>query len=292
MRRTLLASALLLACAQAPSPSPVVAEAGDVKITAADISKIIAAANPDVRAKLATNPALLERLVRTQLVQALLLNEAHEKQWDSKPNIAFLAQQARDTAIANSYLASLVSIPADYPSDADVQAAFDAQKGRLMLPKQYHLAQIFIAVPQNAPANLDADTKKRITMLRQQLIKPHADFASAARKESDDKASAQSGGDLGWMADDRLRPPVREAVLTLQPGVISEPLRMEDGWHLVTLLGTKPAAPATLADVRPQLVQALRKQKMADAEREVMENLLKRDPIRLNEIELQKVAKP
>src|SRR5690348_5088988 len=99
MRRgVLLAAALLLAGAQAPSPSPVVAEAGDVKITAADVAELIAAATPDIRAKLATEPALLERLVRAQLVQSLLVKEAHDKQWDTKPSVAFLAQQARESS--------------------------------------------------------------------------------------------------------------------------------------------------------------------------------------------------
>lgn len=291
MRRALLFAVLMFGSAQSPAPSPVVAEAGDVKLTAQDVANLIAVANPDVKAKLATDPLLLNRLVRAQLVQALLLEDAHEKQWDSKPNIVFLAQQARDTAIANSYLASLVQIPADYPSDADVQAAFDAQHGQLMLPKQYHLAQIFVSVPANAGPAVDADAKRRITTLRQQVVKPHADFAAVARKESDDKSSAPAGGDLGWLPEDRLRPPIRGAVAAMQQWAVSEPLRMEDGWHIVTVLALKPAAPATLSDVRPQLVAALRQQKTAATERAVIEELLKRKPLRLDEIELQKAAK-
>lgn len=292
MRRAILLAALLLAGAQAPAPTnAIVAEAGDVKLTSADVANMIAATNADTRAKLAADPSLLDRLVRAQLVQALLVREAHDKQWDSKPNIAFLAQQAHDTAIANSYLASLVQVPADYPSDTDIQAAFDAQRGRLMLPKQYHLAQIFVAVPANATETVEADARKRIIALRQQVARPHADFAAVARKDSDDKNSAASGGDIGWLPEDRLRPPVRAALASMQPGGVSEPVRIEDGWHVMALLGVKPAAPATLNDVRPQIVAALRQQKAAAEERTVIDALLKRTPIRLDEIELQKAAK-
>ena len=291
MRGRILLMAALLACvAQAPSPGDVVAEAGDVKITAADVSNLVAAATPEVRAKLASDPTLLDRLIRSQIVQLLLLQEAHQKQWDSKPDIAYLAQQAHDSAIANSYLASLAALPADYPTDAEVQSAYEAQKDHLMLPRQYHLAQIFVALPNNAPAAAEADAKKRITALRQQLAKPHADFAGIAQHDSDDKASAASGGDLGWLPEDRLRPQVRDAVAGPQVGTISEPIRMDDGWHLISLLGTKPAAPASLADVRARLVQALRQQRMAATEQSLIEDLLRRQPIRLDEIELHRAV--
>jgi parvulin-like peptidyl-prolyl isomerase len=293
MRRPLLlVVALLLAGADAPSDNPVVAEAGDATMTAADARNIVAATSPDMQAQLAKDPSLLDRLVRGQIAQTLLLQEAHAKQWDVKPDIAFRAQQAHDAVIANTYLASLAQPPADYPSDADVQAAYEAQKDHLIVPRQYHLAQIFLALPANAGASADADAKKRLASIRQLLAKPRADFAAIAAKDSDDKASAATGGDLGWLPEDRLRPAVRDAVAGMQEGAISDPLRTEDGWHLIRLLGTKPAAPAPLATVRPQLVQALRQQQMAATERKLIDDLLRRQPIRIDEIGLQRAVKP
>lgn len=298
MRRPLLLLvALLLVGAQSPGGNPpgnnpVVAESGDATLTAADARNLVAAASPDVQAQLAKDPSLLDRLVRAQMAQALLLQEAHAKQWDVKPDIAFRAQQAHDAVIVNSYLASLSQPPPDYPSDAEIQAAYDAQKDRLIEPRQYHLAQIFLASPSNASASAEADAKKRLASLRQQLARPRADFAAVAAKESDDKASAAAGGDLGWLPEDRLQPAVRDAVAGLQEGAISEPLRTADGWHLIRLIGTRPAAPAPLADVRAQLVQALRQQKIAATERKLIDDLLRREPVRVDEIGLQRAVKP
>ena len=53
----------------------------------------------------------------------------------------------------------------------------------------------------------------------------------------------------------------------------------------------KPPAPASLSDVRAQIVQAMRQQRTAALERQVIDNLVKRQPIRLDEIALQKAAK-
>ncbi|HVC59321.1 MAG TPA: peptidylprolyl isomerase [Acetobacteraceae bacterium] len=293
MRRHLqLLVALLLVSAQAPAGNSVVAEAGGAKMTAADARNLLAAAAPDVRAKLASDPSLLDRLVRRQMVQMLLLQEAHAQQWDTRPDVVFQAQQAHDAAIADSYLASLAQPPAGYPSDADVEAAYEARKDRLIMPRQYHLAQIFVALPPNATAAAEARAKQRLAAIRQQLAKPRADFAAVARNESDDKASAAAGGDLGWLPEDRLRPPVRDAVAGMQGGAVSEPLRTADGWHLIRLIGTKAAAPAPLADVRAQLVQALRQQRIAATERKLIGDLLRRQPIRVDEIGLQGAVKP
>jgi parvulin-like peptidyl-prolyl isomerase len=293
MRRILLlAAAFLLTSAQAPAPDAVVAEAGDAKVTVADVKNLLAAAGPDVRTQLASDPSSLDRLARSQVVQILLLQEAHAHQWDAKPDVAFRAQQAHDAAIAGSYLASLAAPPADYPSDAEVDAAYEAQKSRLMLPRQYHLAQIFVALPENAPAAAEADAKKRLASIHQLLARPHADFAAIAQHESDDKTSAAAGGDLGWLPEDRLRSPLREAVAGMQEDAVSEPLRTADGWHLIRLLGTKPAAPAPLADVRAQLVQALRQQRIAATEQKLIDDMLRRQPIRLDEIGLQHAVNP
>jgi parvulin-like peptidyl-prolyl isomerase len=293
-RRLLLFVALLLTGAQSPDGNSVVAEAGDVKMTASDARNLLAAAAPDVRTQLAADPSLLDRLVRTQVVQMLLLQEAHAAQWDAKPDVVFRAQQAHDQAIANSYLASLAELPTDYPSDADVQAAYQAQKDRLIMPRRYHLAQIYVALPPNATpgAEAEAEAKKRLASIRQQLAKPRADFGAIARNESDDKASAASGGDLGLLPEDRLRPPVRDAVAGMQEGAVSEPLRTDDGWHVIRLTGSQPAAPAPLTDVRAQIVQALRQQRIAATERKLIDDLLRRQPIRVDEIGLQRAAKP
>jgi parvulin-like peptidyl-prolyl isomerase len=299
MRRTvLLTAALLLAGADAPTPNApapnaVVAEAGDIKLTASDARNLLSTSPADVQAQIARDPSLLDRLVRSEVVQMLLVQEAHAHQWEEKPDVAFRARQAHDASIASSYLASLAVPPADYPSDADIAAAYEAQKSRLMLPRQYHLAQIFVALPQNATtAAAEADATKRLASIRQMLGKPHADFAAIARRDSDDKATAESGGDLGWLPEDRLRPEVRDAVGGMQENAVSEPLRTPDGWHLIRLIDTKPAAPAALADVRAQLVQALRQQRIAATEQKLIDEMLRRQPIRLDEIGLQHATAP
>jgi parvulin-like peptidyl-prolyl isomerase len=284
------ALAALLVGAQAPAPDAVIAQSGTLTVTAGDARRLLDNADPDLRQQAQHDAMVLPRLVRAQMLQALLLNEARAKQWDQRPDVIFRANQAHDGVIANSYLASQTTPPADYPSDADVQAAYEANKPRFMLPRQYQLAQIFIAVPAGAARTAEDDAQKRIRDIRQALAKPHADFAAIARRQSEDHASADKGGDLGWLREDGLVAPIRDAVASLPDNAVSDPIRATDGWHIIRMEGTRPAAPAPLADVRDQIVRALRQQRMAQNERALVDELLRRQPIQLDEIQLQRLS--
>ena len=153
------AVAAMLMCAVAradDAPDPVVAQRGTVTVTASQVRQMLAMADPETRAQMQRDPQLLLQRVRDRLLQLVLLEKAHREQWDARPDVIYRAEQAKDSAIAESYLAAQVPLAPDYPSDKEIAAAYEANKAKLMLPRQYHLAQILIAVPQDAPATADA----------------------------------------------------------------------------------------------------------------------------------------
>jgi parvulin-like peptidyl-prolyl isomerase len=272
-----------------PPPSDVIAQAGNVSITAGDVQQLIAHLDPPVRAQLMQNHTALDELVRSQVVRQELLADAAAKQWDQNPDVAYRAKMARESAILDSYLASLTQPDAAYPSDADIAAAYEANKARFVQPRQYHLAQIFLAVPADASAQVSQEAQKKLRALKQSLSRPHADFAAAARQTSQEKQSAANGGDVGWVREDQLNPAIREAVAGLPDNAISDPIRAPDGWHLVKLLGTRPAATATLDEAKDTLVKLLRQQKASENARAYLQQMQAKQPIEINEIELSRL---
>ncbi|MEN0613246.1 peptidylprolyl isomerase SurA [Klebsiella indica] len=64
-------------------------------------------------------------------------------------------------------------------------------------------------------------------------------FAQAAKAFSEDPGSANQGGDLGWAAPDVFDPAFRDALMHLNKGQISAPVRSSFGWHLIQLLDTR-----------------------------------------------------
>jgi parvulin-like peptidyl-prolyl isomerase len=285
----LLLAALILCGGQALPPDTVVAQRGSVTLAAGTMQQLIDLQDPAVRQQLQKDPAAMDRAVRAQVLQMALLDEAHSAKFDQKPDVALRADQAHDNSIVAQYLASLTAPPPDYPSDAELQAAYNSNQQQFTVPRQVHLAQIFIAVPADAsPAGKTAAEKKART-LRLQLLKPKAEFAAIARTQSDDKVTAANGGDAGWLREDQMLPPVREAADSLKDNAVSEPIRTQDGWHIIKVLDTKPSQVASLQDVHDQLVRAMRQQRMVQNERSYVDALLKKQPIQLNEIQLQQV---
>ena len=277
--------------AAAPNPD-IVATSGTMQLTGQDVRALVQQAAPNVRAQLEKDPNALAQVVRGDILKKQLLAEALAKKWDQTPAVAAQEQIARDAVVVNTYVASLTQPPADFPNDAAVQSAYDANKQRFLVPRQFHMAQIFKAVPAGAPAATDETTHKKLLALRALLVKPHADFGAAATKQSDDHATAGAGGDVGWLREDKLIPGLQKDVAALPEGGITQPIRAADGWHMLKLLGTRPAAVAPLADVRPNIVAALRQQQQQQNERALIAKMQQQQPIEINEIALGKAVKP
>ncbi len=267
---------------------PVVAQRGTITVTASQVRAMLANADPETRQQMQRDPRLLLQRVRDRLVQLVLLERARADKWDQRPDVVYRAEQAKQSAIAESYLAAQAPLPADFPTDQQIAAAYEANKGKLMLPRQYHLAQILINVPQDAPAAEDTQAQKRAADLRKQIVDGHKDFGQIAKQSSDDKTSAQNGGDLGWVREDVLVPNLRQTLGPLASGAVSEPVRTPDGWHVVKVLGIRPPAVATLAEAREILVRAMRQEREVQMQRKYVADMLQQDPIRIDQVELWK----
>lgn len=272
---------------QPAASSEIIAQRGNDKLTAGDIRILIDRADPATKTQLQSNPAILAAFVRDRLLRMSLLAEAKDKGWDQTQDVIQRIVEARDTIVVQAYMASLTQPEPAFPSDAEVAAAYEANKARFLVPKQVHLQQIALLVPPGSSKEVDEETRKKLVDLRQQMVKTKADFGELARKSSQDRVSADRGGDMGWLRDDQLVPAVRDAVAGLVQDGVSEPIRSAESWHLVKLTGTRPGGIAGLPEVRDQLVQALRQSKSQQLVKVRLDEMTQREPIQLNEIDLQ-----
>lgn len=72
-------------------------------------------------------------------------------------------------------------------------------------------------------------------------IRAGADFAQVARRFSDDPATRERGGDLGWFRRGTMTPAFEEVAFRLRPGYVSSPVRTPFGFHVIQVQRTEPA---------------------------------------------------
>ncbi|OAM91042.1 peptidylprolyl isomerase [Termitidicoccus mucosus] len=270
----------------------VLARVSDTEVKIDDIRSSLENLSPREQAALSANPALLNQAVRSLLARRVVLNEALAQKWDKNPAFTAQLDKLRENALIESYLQSVSQPPADFPSEADLQAVFEANRPALVAPRQVRLAQIYIAAPKTASQAEQDEARARLDDVRKKLAQPGADFAALARVESDEKQSAASGGELGWLADGQIRPEIRDAVTSLAPGGVSEPVRLDDGWHLLKALEVRETRPLALDEVRVQLVQRLRAERAQANRQNYLTRLMEKNPVSINELALSQVLAP
>ena len=84
-------------------------------------------------------------------------------------------------------------------------------------------------------------------------------------------------------------PEIRRAVTGMNKAEVSPPVKSAAGWHLIKLLDKRPAAARPLADIRANLIVAMRNRKSQDMERAYLEALSIKLPPSINQIELGKL---
>ncbi len=99
--------------------------------------------------------------------------------------------------------------------------------------ERYRVQHILIAVPPSAAqAEVDRALARANGVIGQ--LRSGQDFAQIAAANSDG-ARALEGGDLGWRVLQELPDFLSAALVTMQVGAISEPLRSPNGFHIVKL---------------------------------------------------------
>lgn len=235
---------------------------GQISVAQTDLEQMLQALPPSERAAVKNDRAALENWLRQRVTSEALLREARSKGWADRPEIKARVDAAvkeiTGRLIATSFLESMTPVPADYPSEADVKAAYEQNKSGYNLPASYRVAQIYLTTSTND----DVGNKKVAEKAKRLAAQARSgDFAALAKAQSQDPTSAARGGEVGTLALTDMLPEVREAVAKLKPGQVSEPVQAAAGIHIVKLIEVQPARTATLDEMKPRLQAALRQQR-------------------------------
>lgn len=98
------------------------------------------------------------------------------------------------------------------------------------------------------------------------------DFATLAKENSTDPGSAEQGGDLGWFGAGVMVPEFEEAAYALDVNQISEPVKTDNGWHVIQV--TEKKEKESLDKMKAEIEQ---KVKMSKVDNTTMSEALQRE---------------
>ena len=137
-------------------------------------------------------------------------------------------------------------------SEEEIAELYEANKDSLAIPERIRAKHVFVAT-LNKPSD---EAKGILEKALAELNSGKKDFTTLAKELSEDYATKEKGGDLGWMGKARLPADFGEAAFSMEndkPALV----RTKLGWHILHVTDRKPAETRTLEDAKAEITAAL-----------------------------------
>src|SRR3954447_3525731 len=216
-------------------PNRIVATVGGKQISAKEALDLLKPLGPEDRKRFQANVAgLVQQLYMTEQIS----DEAAKLKLDQQSPWKEQLQMARANILTQAYLDRESSASAG--SASDPKAYYDSHPGEF---EQMKLSGILVAFsPPGTPASGTAVQRTEAQALEkandlEKKIKAGGDFSALAHTDSDHQQTSVRGGDFGTVpvGDPNLPPAIKTAVTKLQPGQVSEPVRVAGGFFIFKL---------------------------------------------------------
>ena len=218
------------AFAQDATADTVIATVGDTEITLGQMI-ITRAQLPQQYAQLGDD-VLFEGIL-DQLIQQQILADALT---DVPGRVDYAVQNERRSLMAGEVINDITN---SATTEDAIRAAYDARYAESTPATEYNASHLLVETEEEALA-----AKTRIT--------DGEDFADVARDVSTGP-TGPNGGNLGWFGAGQMVPEFEATTIALSVGDVSDPVKTQFGWHVVTLLETRNQDIPTLDEVRQEI---------------------------------------
>jgi len=149
-------------------------------------------------------------------------------------------------------------------SDAELERYYRDNELRLTLPEQVRVRHILLTWKPMGKGDDRAAIREQMTPILEQA-RSGKDFAALARVFSDDYATKQNGGDTGFFQRGQMAHAFEDVAFALKPGEISDPVETSFGVHIIRLEERKESRLLSMDEIREQLRDHIREEKMEAA---------------------------
>lgn len=196
--------------------------------------------------------AELDRIAKTYNSDAEMNEALAQQMLDRESLRESLAQNMAISKYIDTTLAKSVAVTPE-----EMAKYYAAHPGDFAHPDMVRVSHILIRT--GGTSEQDAMAKQRAEALLAR-VKKGEDFAKLAKEHSAD-SSASAGGDLGYVTKDVLDPKFAETAFSMPLGV-PQLIQTSAGYHIVKVVDKKKEGVAPLEEVKQNLTQYLKNEKV------------------------------
>jgi peptidyl-prolyl cis-trans isomerase SurA len=153
-------------------------------------------------------------------------------------------------------------------SREDARKYFDEHKEEFSSPEGVVLSQILISNEKHKPEEAEKRSKDAHAEL-----KAGQKWSEMVKKYSDDTATADEGGHIGFMKSGTLAPALNDAIAKIDTGEFSEPIPIKTGFIILRLNDRRRAGIPNFEEVESRVTEMIYSQKMQPALRDFLQTL-------------------
>jgi peptidyl-prolyl cis-trans isomerase D len=143
-------------------------------------------------------------------------------------------------------------------TEEDIQQYYQDNISSFESNERRQVAHILVQIDPDATSELKTQAEQTINDIAKRLAQGE-DFAKLAKEVSQDIATAEFGGDLGWIEAGMMAPEFEAAAFELvQVNTISDVVKTDFGYHIIKLLDIESGEAKPLEELREQIVESIK----------------------------------
>ncbi len=251
-----------------------VAKVGNVTLTKEEVL-VAMEVLPIISKQTFQGPDGTARFVDEMARRESLYLEAKKRGLDQNKEVQMRLEEARKNALVG-YLLKKVGEDNSEITEKAMKDYYLSRRDDFTTRDQVKVSQIVVKSPEDARKALDR-------------LKTGVDFTKLAADVSVDKATAKSGGDIGFIdKNTKLAPQLVQEILRLRKGEVSSPVTMPDGIHILKVTEIKGKV-AGFGEVKGEVAQVMKAERRKKAIDKLLESVKKDYKIEVNKAAVAKL---
>jgi peptidyl-prolyl cis-trans isomerase D len=165
-------------------------------------------------------------------------------------------------------------LPEPEIAEEELKRYYARNRANYQFPERVRTRHILFMTMEKSEEETKELEAKAQEVLKQ--IQDGADFAELAKEHSDDPASGENGGDLGWVTRGQMDPEFEKGTFALEAGETSDLVKSTFGYHIIRADEKEDPRTRPFAEVQDEVREAVRLQRRSADRTRMLDKLLAR----------------